>query len=156
MKISEIKSCIAGSELKKAKPAEGSPGEFSRLLAEESGKTGEAIGGVGSGMEPVALPSAGSFLPAGLGKDFSGGYLKVDRDLEGCINRLEKLQLALQNPKGDLKSIEAAINDLNVSAVGLQESVADLPEKHLLRRMADELSILAHVESIKYRRGDYL
>jgi hypothetical protein len=156
MKISEIKHCGTDSELKKTKQAEGTPGEFTRLLAEESEKMGETVGGVGSGMQPVSIASVGDYLPLGVGRGYSDEYHRAEFGVEGTINRLEKLQLALQDSKGGLKSVESAIGDLAVGAGELQESVASLPEKHLLRQMADELSILAHVESIKYRRGDYL
>jgi hypothetical protein len=156
MKISEIKQYTTGSEPRKTKPVDAVPGEFTRLLAEESGKMDETIKVVRSGMEPVTLPSVKDYLPAGVGRDFSNEYHKAELGLEGTINRLEKLQLALLDLKGGLKPVGAAIENLTAGAGELQESVAELPENHLLRQMADELSIIVHVESIKYRRGDYL
>jgi hypothetical protein len=36
------------------------------------------------------------------------------------------------------------------------ESLKELPEEHPLRRIADELNILTYVESVKWRRGDYI
>ena len=156
MKILEINQCNPGSELKRTKPADRSPGEFTRLLTEESEKMGETIREVRSGMEPVALPSVMDFRSAGVGRDFSEEYRRAELGVERTINRLADLQSALQDPKGGLKAVDAAIGDLSASAGEMQESVAGLPENHLLRQIADELSILAHVESIKYRRGDYL
>jgi len=156
MKISEIKQCNLGSEPKKTKPTDTPPGEFTRLLEEESEKMGETVREVRSGMEPVALPSVMDFRPAAVQRHFSEEYRKAELAVEGTINRLEKLQLALQDSKGGLKTVAASIGDLSASAGELQESVTGLPADHPLRQMADELSVLAHVESIKHRRGDYL
>jgi hypothetical protein len=156
MKISQIKPCSTDSDLKKTKQIEETPGDFTRLLAEESEKMFKTTESLGGGMQPVSLPSVGNYLPLGVERGFSDEYHRVALDVEGTINRLETLQFALQDPKGGMKSVKAAIGDLAASAGELQESVTGLPETHPLRRIAEELSILAHVESIKYKRGDYL
>ena len=156
MKITEIKQCNTGLELQKAKPADGSPSEFNRLLAEESGKVGEAAKAVEGGTELGALPPLVRFQLSPVQNDFSDEYQKAELAVEGAIYRLEQLQMALQDSHGGLKNVASAIGDLCTGAEGLQKSVASLPESHFLRQMADELSVMAHVESVKYRRGDYL
>jgi len=156
MKILEIKPCDPGSEPKPAKPADGRPGEFSRLLAEESEKMGEAVRGAESGMELMTLPSIVDFRLSAVRNDFSEESRTAELAVEGTLDRLEELQSALQDPKGGLKHVATAIGDLTSAAAELQGRVTGLPQDHPLRQMADELSVLACVESVKYRRGDYL
>lgn len=157
MKITDIKQCNTGLELQKAKAAEGSPSEFNRLLAEESEKIGgEATKAIDGSLELEVLPPVVDFSLSPVQNDFSGVYQQAELAVEGAIYRLEQLQMALQAPGGGLKNVGAAIDDLSTGAEGLQQTVASLPETHLLRQLADELSVMAHVESVKYRRGDYL
>ena len=156
MKITEIKQCNNGLELQKAKAAERSPSEFNRLLAAESEKIGGTSKAVEGGTELAGLPPVMGFSLSPVQNDFSDTYQQAELAVEGAIYRLEQLQMALQAPSGGLKNVGAAIDDLCVGAEGLQQTVASLPETHLLRQLADELSVMAHVESVKYRRGDYL
>jgi hypothetical protein len=156
MKISEINQCNPGSEPRKTKPPDGASSEFTRLLAEETERMGQTISEVRSGIEPLAIPSVIDFRPAALQSEFSEEYRRAELAVEGTINQLEKLQLALEDPKEGLETVAASIGDLSASAGALQERATVLPADHPLRQMADELSVLAHVESIKYRRGDYL
>jgi hypothetical protein len=156
MRIPEIRQGNSGLEVKTEKPGDGSPNEFSRLLSEESGKIDASATEVKSGTELEALTSLVKIGLAGVQNDFSEDYRKTELAVEGTISRLEKLQLALQEPKEGLKKVEAAIGDLSTGAEELQQNVVSLPENHPLRQMADELAVLAHVESVKYRRGDYL
>jgi len=156
MKISEIKQCDASLELRKEKLSKESSCAFDRLLAEESEKIGEASGALRGGTELGALLSTARFSLSPVQNDFSNEYQQAELAVEGAIYRLEQLQAALQDSSGGLKNVASAIGDLCASAEGLQQSVASLPETHLLRQMADELAVMAHVESVKYRRGDYL
>lgn len=156
MKISEIKQATIDQELQKAKPTEDAPAEFGRLLAEEAGKITGTAGALNSGTELEALSSVVPFQLTPVLNDFSNEYNQAELAVEGAISRMEQLQLALQDPTGGLKQVAAAVDDLTAGAEEVQESVASLPENHQLRQMADELAVLAHVESVKFRRGDYL
>jgi hypothetical protein len=156
MKISEIKESKSGMELRSTKPAEESADMFARLLAEESGKIGESTGATKSCAELAAVPPLVDIKLSGVQNDFSDKYHQAALAIEGTIDRLEKLQSALQDPKGGLKNIAAAVDNLSIGAGELQQSVATLPANHLLRQMADELNVLAHVEEVKFKRGDYL
>jgi hypothetical protein len=155
MKISEIKQYNSCAELSNAKPASGFRDEFTRVLAEESDKIGESPGEVQSGTDPAALFSLGDVTLVPVKNDFSDLYRQAESSIEGTICRLEKLQGALLDPRGSLESIETAVGHLSTGAAELQQRVAVLPDNHLLRQMADELAVLANVESAKFRRGDY-
>lgn len=56
----------------------------------------------------------------------------------------------------DLKSMGRAIDGLSKEAHMFSESTKDLPSGHPLRQAAEELNVLAYVESLKWNRGDYL
>jgi len=156
MRIPEIRQGNSGSEVKTEKPGDVSPKGFSRILSEESGKIDASAPEVKSGTELEALTSLVKIGLAGVQNDFSEDYRQAELAVEGTISRLEKLQLALQDPNGSLKNVEAAIGDLSTGAEELQQNVVSLPENHFLRQTADELAVLAHVESVKFQRGDYL
>lgn len=158
MKISEITQGTIGQQEQKTKATETVPTEFDRLLIEEAGKIMAETAQVQAepGTELGALSSVVPFQLHPMLNDFSDEYQQAELAVEGALQRMERLQLALQDPTGTLRSVGAAVDDLRAGAEELQQSVASLPENHQLRQMADELAVLAHVESVKYRRGDYL
>lgn len=156
MKISEVQRGTVGQEVQKAKPARETPAEFGRLLAEEAGKITGAAGEISRGPELGTLSSAMPLQLVSVRNDFSNEYRQASLAVEGAIYRMEQLQAALQDPGGGLKQVGAAIDDLAAGAQALGQSVASLPENHQLRQLADELAVLSHVETVKYRRGDYL
>lgn len=155
MKIPEIKQFDSCAELNKTKGAVEFRDEFTRVLAEESGKIGGSTGEVQGGVGPEALPALAAVTLVPVKNDFSDVYRQAELSIEGTICRLERLQEALLDPKGSLKGIAAAIGDLSAGGEELRQSVANLPPNHLLRQMADEMAVLAQVESAKFRRGDY-
>lgn len=156
MKISQINQGAVDQELQKTKPTGDGPMAFDRLLAEEAGKIGGTTGETNRGAELEALSAVVPFQLESVLNDFSDEYQEAELAVEGAIERMEKLQMALQDPSGSLKSVAAAVDELTAGAEELHQSVASLPENHQLRQIADELAVLAHVESVKYRRGDYL
>jgi hypothetical protein len=155
MKISEVKQFNSCAEISNAKPASGFRDEFTRVLAEESDKIGEATGEIQSGTGAAALPSLVDLTFVPVKNDFSDLYRQAESSIEGTICRLEKLQSALLDPKGSLEGIATAIGNLSTGGEELQHCAASLPSNHPLRQLADELAVLGQVESAKFRRGDY-
>jgi len=70
---------------------------------------------------------------------------------------LDRLARELEGPgSSDPKRTEALLESLRSEAERLREDTRSLPEGHPLRRISDELSVTAYVESVKWNRGDYL
>jgi hypothetical protein len=136
MKISEIKHYTPALELRKAKPAGGSQDEVVRPPAEKVAETGESNRETKSAPELPSDPSLTDLQPFGVRNDFSAQYRRAELALEGTIYRLAKMQSALQDSAGD------------------SEGVTALPGNIHLQQTADKLSMLAHIESVKFRKGD--
>ena len=48
------------------------------------------------------------------------------------------------------------IEQLNTGIAGMNDKMSGLPADHQLSDMAEELKVSAYMESVKWRRGDYL
>lgn len=93
-----------------------------------------------------------SILSVASGAEYSG----VADAIESQLGRLEEVGTALQNENVSLKTVDAALTQVGEEAKGLDGSLESLPEGHPLRQIGNELNVLAYVESVKWRRGDYL
>ena len=75
--------------------------------------------------------------------------------LDGVLTQFDSLKNALQENKSP-KEINALIEQINAQTAGLDDKMSGLPADHQLRDMAEELKVTAYMESLKWRRGDYL
>jgi hypothetical protein len=135
MKISEIKHYAPALELRKAKPAGGSQDEAISTLVEKTTETGKSNREAKSATELPADPSLMDLQPFGVHNDFSAQYRRAELAVEGTIYRLAKMQSALQDSAGD------------------SEGATALPGNIHLQQTADKLATLAHIESVKFRKG---
>ena len=75
--------------------------------------------------------------------------------LDSTLTQLDSLKNALQENKSP-KEINSLIEQINAQTAGLDEKMSGLPADHQLREMADDLKVTAYMESLKWKRGDYL
>jgi hypothetical protein len=75
--------------------------------------------------------------------------------LDGVLTQFDSLQNALQTTASP-KEIGALIGQLNTQTASLDDSMSSLPEDHQLRDLAEEVKVTAYMESLKWKRGDYL
>jgi hypothetical protein len=136
MRISEIRHTTPALELKKAKPAGGSQEEVVRAPVEKSPSGGDSNRQIKNAPELPADPALLDLQPLGVRSDFSAKYRRAEIAIEGTIYRLTRFQSALQEPGGD------------------SDGVAALPDNIHLQQTADRLAMLAHIESVKYRKGN--
>jgi len=86
----------------------------------------------------------------------------ADPDAAGRISDLEDVLASLQSLENGLrentspKAVEEIIQKIGAASDKLRESARGLPEDAPLSRIAEEANIAAYMESIKWRRGDYL
>ncbi|MGV8075285.1 MAG: hypothetical protein AB2L11_12105 [Syntrophobacteraceae bacterium] len=157
MKIFEItgpRSIEKSREISGEVPSASSV-DFRNMLDEEMNQgvaldsdAGMAAGKVAAD-SAVAPVVASSDLSAVHGDDMQGISEAV-----GLV--LDKIANIAGNKNRDLKEIEGVINSLSSEAEGLRDKTSALPESHPLRRISDEFKVLAYVESIKWKRGDYV
>ena len=127
---------------------------FASLLDGElaSGSDAAAAAALSLGNVDSITRSEPSVLPAASGAECSG----VADAIESQLGRLEQVGTALQNENVSLKTVDAALAQVGEETNSLDSSLGALPEEHPLRQIGNELKVLTYVESVKWRRGDYL
>ncbi len=130
--------------------------DFKELLAEEMSQTG-AVGGsegmTATAMGPVSGPYA---LFPGLDVNMTNSVQSVLDAVQAAGQRLDSIEQTMEGGGVTPKTMGRAIDALSREAASLQESLSVLPDTHPLRNVGDELNVLAYVESVKLKRGDYL
>ncbi len=76
--------------------------------------------------------------------------------LRKVLDALETLEVAFTHSATTPRNIEQQLQGIHRELSQLKPLLEELPEGHPLQTMGEELQILAHVESIKWNRGDYL
>lgn len=135
MKIQEVSHPIPGTAPREARRAGVSQGMENLAPAEESVGPAGFRSEIKAATEPIAAAPLLDFPPQGVRNDFSGKYRRAQLAVEGAIYRLKQSQLALQTEGGE------------------SEGVTSLPENCNLQQTADEFAMLAHIESVRFRRG---
>ena len=75
--------------------------------------------------------------------------------LDSTLTQFDSLKNALQQNLSP-KQINSLIEQINEQTAGLDDKMSGLPADHQLRNMAEELKVTAYMESLKWKRGDYL
>ncbi len=75
--------------------------------------------------------------------------------LDSTLTQFDSLKNALQQNMSP-KAINSLIEQINAQTAGLDEKLSGLPADHKLRGMAEDLKVTAYMESLKWKRGDYL
>jgi hypothetical protein len=135
MRISEIKHTTPALELKKASPTGGSQGEVGQAPVERSPGNDDSNREIRNAPELPADPALMDLQPLRVHNDFSAKYRRAELALEGTIYRLAKLQSALLEGAQDCEG-----------------SIA-LPENTHLQQTADRMAMLAHIESVRFKKS---
>ncbi len=156
MRIDEIQSQQAVQESKQSKgPQSGSRDDaFALLLQNEIAGTGELTAPGGAVCAPISAPG---IVPQSLSGNLaqSPEVSQAISALNGVLTQFDSLQNALQTNKSP-KEIDGLIEQLNTGIAGMSDKMSGLPEDHQLNGMAEELKVSAYMESVKWKRGDYL
>ncbi|HOV85471.1 MAG TPA: hypothetical protein PLM79_03855 [Syntrophobacteraceae bacterium] len=133
----------------------GPSGAFQELLNTEVGDGPRTTDPSPPG---VSLTGLDSLNAMSLLTPISGTCPKDPAEIALSVGRnLDRLARELEGPgSSEPKRTEALIESLRSEAERLREETRSLPEDHPLRKISDELSVTAYVESIKWNRGDYL
>jgi hypothetical protein len=157
MRIDETLSGQAVEESKQSNGprSAGCDEAFALLLQSEIAGRGEGTAPAGAVCESGSVPAlwgTQSLIPnSAQVSDLSQAVSSLD----GILTQLDSLKNALQQT-GPPKAINALIEQINSQTAGLDDKMSGLPADHPLRDMAEELKVTAYMESLKWRRGDYL
>jgi len=135
-----------------ARPAAAEAPDFAGFLAER----------------PAAAPAqaaAGSSASALLEKEALSGLirtgmesagLQAKRQLEQTLDQMDRYAEALGDEAKSLKEIAPLADDLGQAADRLSRISRNLGESDPLKGLSNEAAVLATVEAMKFRRGDYV
>ncbi len=78
------------------------------------------------------------------------------RQLENTLGKMEEYASALGDSGKTLKEVEPLAEDMRRMAAKLSETSRSLADDHPLKGLTNEAAVLATVEAMKFRRGDYV
>ena len=157
MKVDEIlnQQAIQESQQLKGRQSTGADDAFALLLQNEmSGSAAlaasdDAVCGADNLQGPLGIQS--SISNALQSPQLSQAVSAID----SAVTQLGTLSDALQQNRSP-KEIGALIDQVNEQAAGLDDKMSGLPSDHELRGMAEEFKVTAYMESLKWKRGDYV
>jgi uncharacterized phage infection (PIP) family protein YhgE len=156
MRIDDIQSQQAVQESKQSKGPRSSSRDdaFALLLQSEIAGPGEETAPGGAVSAPISVPDLGIQSLSGSSAQASEVSQAISA-VNGVLTQFDSLKNALQGNKSP-KEINALIEQLNTQIAGMDDKMSGLPTDHQLSDMAEELKVTAYMESVKWKRGDYL
>jgi hypothetical protein len=156
MKVSQSTETSASEKALNPRRTAKAGGDFTRVFQEELKQATEPRKAASDEMLMTPLQATAHIPLAVLNSAQVHDAGQVETAIDGAIAQLDRVGRLLHNPAVSPRQVDAAINLLSAEAEKLQNNVARLPDDHPLRQIAAETSVLATVESMKWKRGDYL
>lgn len=158
MKVHDIsvKDLIPDSEVESKKKSPASPDAFKSCLDGELNLQTNQTTVEESGMATTGITdSLTTPLLFGIGgsEDFLS---ETTEPLDKMGQKLDSLLETLESRNVGLKNLQDVISSLSSEAEDLRAHAQGLTEDNPLRAASEELSVLAYVESVKWKRGDYI
>ncbi len=139
-----------GPNTSKAKPKASGPGfaqKLSQATSKELGKPSAASNG-----DPTAAVSQ----TVSAGEITTTELTRPMGQVEKTLGKLDEYTKALADPGQSLKKVSILVEELEEQADTLNKSSQSLPEGHAVRDLMDRTAVVATVEAIKFKRGDYV
>ena len=157
MRLDEIQNnqAIQQSRQLTGQKSAGTDNAFDLLLQNEiSGSGAEAVpNDAVSGPQDISGPlSIHALIPSGVQPPEVSQALGA---LDGALTQLDSLSNALLQNKSP-KEINSLLEQVNATTSGLDDKMSGLPSDHQLKGVAEELKVTTYMESLKWKRGDYL
>jgi hypothetical protein len=137
--------------------------DFQKILEETQaggGAESQKLSESGSVFRAAGIPEgplgAYSFPPL---SEFGNPVHAQTRSIQAAdqiLNVLEEYQKALADPAVSLKNLYPMIQSLSSEVQGVSQDAEKLPANDPLKRILDEMGILAAVEVEKFSRGEYI
>lgn len=127
---------------------------FSKLLEETKASAGTAAQ---TGPDAVGLLQNASLVGRILaGQGVNDKAATVDRQLASTLDTMEQYAAALGDTSRSLRDVEPLARDLEAAAGKLSELSKNLPDDSPLKGLSNDTAVLATVEAMKFKRGDYV
>lgn len=151
--LEQLKNLQKNGEANKLKEDHG----FSRLLEEKSQASGAASENAAPGAGAVNLMNnsglVGMIMATKGINEAKGG---PQQQLESTLNKIDEYASALGDTSKTLKDIEPLADDMRKAAGQLSETSKSLADDHPLKGLTNDAAVLATVEAMKFKRGDYV
>ncbi len=128
---------------------------FSRLL-EEKNQAAASPAETGSAGAASLMNNSGLVGLIMANKGVSEAKNTPRQQLENTLGKMEEYASALGDSGKTLKEIEPLAEDMGRMAAKLSETSQGLAADHPLKGLTNEAAVLATVEAMKFRRGDYV
>jgi hypothetical protein len=133
-----------------ARPADGP--DFAKILAEqETSAAPKAPAGSAAAVLLENQALSGLFVPG-----LESASLQTKQQLERTLDQMDLYALALGDEARTLKDIAPLADDLGQAADRLSRLSHKLKENDPLKGLSSEAAVLATVEAMKFKRGDYV
>lgn len=152
MKIDDLlkSQIIQGNPEVDKKKAEGRDDAFATLLQNEMA----SVQGTAPQTDISAL-DAGLQISALQGVPGDSDFTNSIESMQDVISKLQSLETGLQENLSP-KEIDGIVGEISDASARLKDNMRSLPDNTELSDMAEEINIAAYMESVKWRRGDYL
>jgi hypothetical protein len=80
----------------------------------------------------------------------------VEDEIGGVLDMLDQYMNALGDPNVTLKEIAPLVEDLDRSASRLDKIAGQLGQDSPIKQLTNETAVLAAVEALKFKRGDFV
>jgi len=129
---------------------------FAKILENRQVQADAAGQGAGSGAAAGLLASGSmvGMILAGQKVENSSG--QVGQQVEKTLDTMEKYAAALGDSKVTLKELAPLADDLNKAAGQLTEMSRKLPDNDPMKSISNDTAVMATVEAMKFKRGDYI
>lgn len=138
-----------------AKPDPSEDQGFSKIMEEQRNQAPSSAPGE-QGPEAVGHLENSSLVGLILASGGLDKGVKVDKQLESTLDKMEQYANALGDATKSLKDLEPLAADLEMTAGRLSEMSRGLPEGDPLKGLSNDAAVLATVEAMKFKRGDYV
>lgn len=130
---------------------------FSKLLAEKNQTLAPVSANPASGAEALNLLENNSMVGLIMaGRSVNDKTASPDQQLESALDQMDQYASALGDSSRSLRDIEPLADNLKKTAGELAELSRRLPEGDPLKGLSNDAAVLATVEAMKFKRGDYV
>ena len=156
MKITPTTDLGSAEKVRDAGRSVRADGEFGRVFQEELSQRASTSQDVTQQASDISALPTMPVVPFGLDRIPAMETGKVESAIETTLDGLGQVERLLHDARVTPKTVDDAIRRLTAQAEELRHAMETMPAGHPLHQVADEVSVLATVESIKWKRGDYL
>lgn len=145
------------SQARQPNQAAGEDLGFSKLLEEKTQTQAPVNATPGSGSDALSLLENNSMVGLIMaGRSVGDKTVSPDQQLESALDQMDQYASALSDSSRSLRDIEPLADGLKKTAGELAELSRRLPEGDPLKGLSNDAAVLATVEAMKFKRGDYV